>query len=124
MISADAMSEWPFASERTAVKVWLTPLPELGVSELTVGAAGAPFGFHVPAVIQPELSPDESEVVMYTVLLPENAAVNDSGSVKVSVLPAPEAPSPVPESEQFGLETVLAVPGVSESQIPSESRKR
>src|ERR1051326_8323027 len=97
-ICVETMFVAPFGSEKTNPNVWLVPLPELGVTDTTVGGVGVTVpdaAVQVPRCDQP-LSKDAFCASAYMFLGPAKAALNVTARFKVNVLPdivAKEAPA-------------------------------
>src|SRR5437763_1508540 len=70
-ICVPAISAFPFVSEYWNVNVCCDPLPELGLTPTTTGAA-CPLTVHVPSVCQLELLPPTDCAWLYRFLLPAN----------------------------------------------------
>src|ERR1051326_5329079 len=88
-ICVETMFVAPFGSEKTNPNVWLVPLPELGVTDTTVGGVGVTVpdpAVQVPRCDQP-LSKDAFCASAYMFFGPAKAALNVITRFTVSVLP-------------------------------------
>src|ERR1700733_14345935 len=114
----------PAVSEYSSAKVWLSPDPELCVTET---AAGVPAGYgtvHLPSSCHPLFDPDRSPAYRYIFFSPAYPAWNVSAAFNVSVLPLSVTVVADTLSEHWLFCSVVAAPGVAVSQAVAASLSR
>src|SRR5690242_16405243 len=105
------MSLAPFGSSTAKEKVWLRPLPELGVTLVSAGGDGGAVAVHVPRVVHSAKAFVLSITAIVTFLAPANAALNVTGTVTVRLLPDPDTVNPLPVILQRLFSGFVADPG-------------